>query len=125
MQNVIAIDEVEEPVRRFLEKLTPSAEGSMVEMNGRRVYLVVRPTTEGTAPDEPWTDEKNHRRAALIDKELDSTITPLEAVELEELTQQMRRHREKVTPLPLDYARQLLEQLTAKTDAAKPNGDSA
>jgi hypothetical protein len=113
MPNVITLDEVAEPVRRFLENLSPSPEGSVVEMSGRRVHLLVRPT-EKPEEDGPWTAEKNHRRAALIDKEIDGTITPTEAVELEELTQQMRRHREKGAPLPLEYAHQLLEELTTK-----------
>lgn len=124
MRKVIVIDDVEEPVKRFLERLEPSSEASMVEMDGRRVYLVVRSTAEGAALDEPWTDEKNRRRAKLIDKEMDGTMAAMEAVELEELTQQLRRHREKVAPLPLEYARQLLEQLTTKTNSSLgQNGD--
>ena len=111
MEKVIPLDEVEEPVKRFFERLDVSNEASLVKVNGKHVYLVVRSASDQKPFDEHWTDEKNHRRYELIDKEIAQTITPTEAVELEELTQQMRRHRDRVAPLPLDHVRQVHDDL--------------
>ncbi len=76
-----------------------------------------------TANGADWTDAKNDRRCELIDKEIDATLTPDEAKELESLQDQMLRYRHRVAPLPLGYARQLLEVLERK--AAQSNGPSA
>ncbi|MGL6073161.1 MAG: hypothetical protein ACRC8S_03255 [Fimbriiglobus sp.] len=61
-----------------------------------------------------WTDAKNHRRSELIDREVEGSIIPEESVELEELQGQMRRHVNKVAPLPLEAARKLHAELLAK-----------
>jgi hypothetical protein len=110
MRKVIPLDEIEEPVRRFLGGLDVSPEASMVEVNGKRVYMVVRPAADPPA-DEPWTDAKNHRRYELIKRDIAGTITPAEIVELDQLTQELRRYVDRVAPLPFDYAHQLHEQL--------------
>jgi hypothetical protein len=115
MPDVLALDHIEEPVKRFLEGVVSSRTPPAVEMNGHRVHFVVRPLAEPV--DEPWTDAKNHRRGDLIDKEIAGTITPEEAVELEELQGQVRRHVNKVAPLPLAAARKLHAELLAKATA--------
>lgn len=120
MRKVISLDEFEEPVRRFLERLEVSNEASVIEVGNKNVYLVVRPASEPI--DEPWTDAKNRRRYELIDREIASTLTPDETVELQQLTQAMRRHRDRVAPLPFNNVRQLHEQLLREAEKAMTNG---
>jgi len=70
-------------------------------------------------PSAEWTEAKNRRRCALIDREIDGTLTSDERAELEDLQDQMLRHRHRVAPLPLHHAQQLLEELERKAVAAK------
>jgi hypothetical protein len=63
-----------------------------------------------TSPGE-WNEDKNARRAALIDKEIDGALTPAERVELEVLQRQAVAHRDRVAPLPIEGARELHGQL--------------
>ena len=122
MRKVIGIDQVDEPVKHFLEALDSDPEGSIVELNDRRVYLLVRPANGEAHADEPWTDEKNHRRAALVDKQIKRTLTPVEAVELADLQDQMHRYRDRVAPLPIEDARRLHQQLQEKARLAPNRG---
>ena len=46
MLNVITPDSIDEPVRRFLSGLKFSNEASMIEVEGRRVYLMARPAND-------------------------------------------------------------------------------
>jgi hypothetical protein len=124
MRRVIEVDQIDESVKHFLESLDADPEGSVVELNGRRVYLVVRSMNGAGRADEPWTDEKNHRRYSLVDKEIAGTLTPAEAVELADLQEQMTRYRDRVAPLPIEHAHQLHQQLLEKVRAAQAVGDS-
>src|SRR6187401_3179041 len=98
MVKLITLKDQDEPVKRFFESLIPDPAGAVVEVNGHRVYLIVRPASEATQPDEPWTDTKNHRRAELVDREIAGTLTPDEAVELADLQGQMIRYVHRVAP---------------------------
>ena len=51
---------------------------------------------------------------ALIDKEIDGTLSVGETVELHMLQREMLAHRRKVAPLPLTEAGELREELLAK-----------
>jgi len=62
-------------------------------------------------PDPNWTNEKNARRLALIDKLIQQEITPLESTELNRLTEQMRAAFDQEKLLPLEGARRLHRQL--------------
>jgi hypothetical protein len=62
-------------------------------------------------PSGPWTNEKNARRCALIDRKIAETLTDEEAIELADLQEEMLRHRRKVAPLPLEDLRQLHQEL--------------
>jgi hypothetical protein len=63
----------------------------------------------GQADD--WTEEKNARRFALIDKEIAGQLTPGEAAELSLLQREMDCFLQRVAPLPLDAVRALHGQL--------------
>lgn len=65
------------------------------------------------APGE-WNEANNARRSALIDKEIDGTLTSAERVELEVLQKQAVAHRDHVAPLPLAAARRLHEELLVR-----------
>jgi hypothetical protein len=58
-----------------------------------------------------WTEEKNARRFALIDREIAGTLSAAEAVELQHLQEGIDDYLRRVAPLPLTAARDLHEQL--------------
>lgn len=119
----IALDSQEEAVKRFFQSLSVNPQGTVVELNGRPVACVV-PVGDGDGEDSagtPWTEEKNARRCALIDLEIDGILTPAEAVELQGLQREMLRHRRRVAPLPLAETRKLHEELLAKAQRAVSN----
>lgn len=68
---------------------------------------------------ELWTDDKNKRRAKLVDRQIAGTLTVSERAELDSLQQQMRVYRDKVAPLPLDDTRQLHGELMEKARQAQ------
>ncbi len=112
--NHIALDKEDEAIKRFVLSLPVAADGSVLELDGRAVACVVpvveKPLEECTA----WSEAKNARRCALIDKEIDGALSAGEAVELHLLQREMLAHRRKVAPLPLAEARKLRQELLAK-----------
>lgn len=54
-----------------------------------------------------WTDAKNSRRFALIDKEIAGTLTGAESQELADLQREVDDYLDRVAPLPLDAVRDL------------------
>lgn len=110
MRKIIECDEMEEPVKRFLGSLDVSNEASMIEVNGRRVYLVVRPQRDPHQSEMLWNEVKDRRRHELIDLKIDSKLNPLEAVELAELEEEFDQHLNRVAPLPIESAREFLRR---------------
>jgi hypothetical protein len=107
-------------VKQFFLSLPVDPEGAVVEVNGRAVArLVPMPEQDRDRGDGKgaWMKAKNARRCFLIDREIDGTLTPEEARELDMLQRQMLRHRDRVAPLPLEAARRLYEELLAKANA--------
>jgi hypothetical protein len=62
-----------------------------------------------------WTESKNVRRFALIDKEIAGQLKPAEAEELAQLECEMDDFLQRVAPLPLEAMRTLHEQLVRQT----------
>jgi len=60
---------------------------------------------------DDWTEEKNARRFALIDKKIAGQLTPAEAAELSTLQREMDFFLQRVAPLPIEAVRALHEQL--------------
>jgi hypothetical protein len=58
-----------------------------------------------------WTAELDHRRFALLDREIQGDMTPAERLELSGLTQIMRQHLDSETNLPLSGAKRLHRKL--------------
>lgn len=58
-----------------------------------------------------WSDALNQRRFALIDKEIQGSLTTAESIELAGLTRIMREHVESETNLPMKGARALHQRL--------------
>ena len=114
MLKVITADLIDEPVKRFLSGLDISSEASVVEVNGRRVYLMARPANEPTDPETNWTEAQSKRRHHLIDLKLGNAISAVEVLELAQLSEEFERHRNRVAPLPMSYAIELLAKLTAE-----------
>ena len=100
--------------------MTADPQGTVLELNGRAIVCVLplSDTSGGASNGSAWTEEKNARRCLLIDREIDGTLTPAEAVELNRLQREMLEHRRRVAPLPLDDARKLHQELLAKAQRA-------
>jgi hypothetical protein len=112
--NHIALDNEDEAVKRFVLSLPVAANGSVLELEGRAVACVVPIVAGPVEATGAWSEAKNARRCALIDKEVDGRLSAGEAVELHLLQREMLAHRHKVAPLPLAEARQLHRELLAK-----------
>ena len=63
------------------------------------------------AENGEWTDEKNARRFALIDKEIAGTLATEEVRELHNLQHQIDDYLRRVAPLPFSAIRGLHEEL--------------
>jgi hypothetical protein len=104
-------------VKKFFLSLPIDPEGSVVELNGQAVARVtfLKGQRDGSREARgPWTEAKNARRCALIDREIDGTLTREEAEELHVLQQQMLRERRRLAPVPLDDLRRLHQELLMK-----------
>jgi hypothetical protein len=77
---------------------------SVVELLGR----VAMDWRHGRAP---WSEALNERRFALIDKEMQGSLTPSESIELAGLTRIMRDHAESQENLPIEGVRALHRKL--------------
>ena len=121
--NHIDLNAQGEAVKQFFLSLPIDPDGSVVELNGR---ALVRVTPLNGSPEVtgPWTEAKNARRCALVDREIDGTLTPEEAAELEVLQQQMLRERRKLAPVPLDDLRRLHQELLGKAQKQDDQDDS-
>jgi hypothetical protein len=117
----ISLDAQDESVKRFFLTLPVDPQGSLVELNGHAVACLLPVPAENGEADAEWTDAKNERRCDLIDKEIDGTLTPAEAVELHRLQQEMLRYRHKVAPLPIAAARKLHAELLGKKRRQAPD----
>ncbi len=112
--NHIALDKEDEAIKRFVLSLPVGANGAVLELGGRAVACVVPVVEEPFGERTAWSETKNARRCALIDKEIDGMLSAEEAVELHLLQREMLAHRRKVAPLPLTDARKLRQELLAK-----------
>jgi len=61
--------------------------------------------------DAEWNSRLNKRRLALIDKQIQRSITPAEKLELARLTTAMRQHVDSEANLPIQGARALHKKL--------------
>jgi hypothetical protein len=68
-----------------------------------------------SGPPDDWTEEKNARRFALIDKEIAGQLTPAEVAELSLLEREMDLFLQRVAPLPLEAVRAIHEQLVRQS----------
>jgi hypothetical protein len=116
----IDVDAGDESVMRFVPSLPTDPNGTQLRVNGKTLFRVfpVSPSDRTAEPD--WSDDQNTRRCLLIDKEVGGTITAAEAIELEDLQDQLRRYRREVAPLPLAETRRMLEDLERKASQTIP-----
>jgi len=93
-------------VRAFISTLIDSgmARESALELLGQFVV-------EHKSPNVTWNDAANRRRFALIDKDIQGTLTSAESIELAGLTRLMREHVDSEENLPMTGARRLHRQL--------------
>ena len=112
----VNIDRHPDAVKNSFAMLALTAEGSLVEVNGRAVALTT--PAKATIVDSGWTPQSNHRRCDLVDKKFAGGLTPVEEDELGELTVGLRRFVDRVAPVPLDEVRKLHPQLLEKAPPA-------
>jgi hypothetical protein len=115
-----------EAVKQFFLSLPIDPEGSVIELNGQAVARVTPLNGEqhdipGAAG--PWTEAKNARRCLLIDRDIDGTLTPAEAAELEVLQEPMLRERRRLAPVRLEDLRRLHQELLMKAQAQAGQGE--
>lgn len=110
----IDVDLQDEVVREFVRALPTDPDGTWLRVGGKPLFRVIPVSDTGESRDDEWTDEQNARRCLLIEKDVAGTITPEEAIELEDLQARLRRHRRLVAPLPLAETQQILEELEQK-----------
>jgi hypothetical protein len=116
----INLNEQAEAIKQFFLSLPEDPEGALVELNGQAVTRLV-PIRDDTQVEASgtWTTAMNVRRCFLIDREIEDTLTPEEARELERLQKSMSKHLHRVAPLPIDGTRKLYDDLLAKVQAAR------
>src|SRR6266851_5703194 len=97
----VDLDTQPEVVRQFVLALSASGEGAVLESGGRPVACVVPPprSKEVGVPEGEWTEEKNRRRGALLDRKYDHGLSPAEEAELALLQDALHRTIDKVAPL--------------------------
>ena len=98
----------------------------------RSVYQQVQPLLEyatantngGTTPNskETWTETKNARRIALINKKHDEKLTRAEVQELARLQSEVGEHQERIAPLRNDLLKLILEGLRQRAKRAQDAG---
>jgi hypothetical protein len=118
----VNLDTQPEMVRQFVLTLSASGDGAVLESGGRPVACVLPPpksTTQGSVAEEEWTEEKNRRRGALLDRKYDHGLSPIEEAELALLQDALHRYIDRVAPLPLDGARSLHQELLQKAARAQ------
>jgi hypothetical protein len=118
----VNLDTQPEVVRQFVLALSDSAEGTVLESAGRPVACVVAPpksTPPGSGPEGEWTEEKNRRRGALLDRKYGPGLSPSEEAELALLQDALHRTIDRVAPLSLDAARRLHQELLEKAARAQ------
>lgn len=64
-------------------------------------------TGYGAAEAADWDEESNRRRCQLIDRDIQGSLSPIEQLELANLTQQMRKHVDNEVHFPMEGARQV------------------
>lgn len=75
------------------------------------VELLGQATVQRRTAEIVWNDESNRRRFTLIDKDIQGSLTPAEAMELAGLTKIMREHVDSEANLPMKGARALHRKL--------------
>ncbi len=117
----IRLESQDEAVRRFLLSLKLEHGGTVLELNGQPVACIVPVAAPIGSGDAEWTDAKNDRRSALLDRKYAGGLTAEESVELHALQEEMYHCVDRVAPLPLDDARRLHQELLRKArDSAAP-----
>ncbi|MCI0357119.1 MAG: hypothetical protein L0211_01370 [Planctomycetaceae bacterium] len=82
--------------------------------NHKLYVIIAEERLTGPTPADAngqWTEAKNARRFALIDKEIAGTLSQKEAEELAGLSREIDDYLLRVAPLPIHEARELHEQL--------------
>ena len=110
----IELDNEPQAVRDFFLRLPPNEGETVLSLRGRPVARVTpeRRSIPVVPADGEWTDQMNRRRHELVDKQIANTLTPAEAAELADLQVGFDRFLDRVAPLPIDYARQILSRVS-------------
>ena len=111
---------LDDEVAERLEKQADSDSVSVEQLANEVLSNFSRKITPAECEDsEPWNEEKNERRIALIDKKIQGELSEAETFELENLQQQAIAWRDSVSGPPLEAAKQLHAQLLKKAGAMR------
>src|SRR5437764_1367984 len=92
--NRVSLDDEVDAVKRFFLTLPPDPQGCVIELNGAALVHVGR--IAPISDDGQWTDAKEERRRILIDKQIESGLTPAELFELDFLRAGMLKYRQRL-----------------------------
>jgi hypothetical protein len=122
----VKLDAQDEAVKEFVLALAVDQGGSVLELNGKAVTCVVPAPKpgKGKTSSVKWTEQKNTRRCELIDREIDGVLTLEEAIELQQLQDELLSYQNKVAPWPIQAARQLQQELLKKAGKAQDGPDA-
>ena len=104
---------------RLKQKLDEAIETVVTVRRRTGNKIRVQVQKERAAATPSWTPAKANRRAELVDKDIDGTLTPEERPELEQLQQEMRAYCRAVAPLPIEAARALHAQLLSDIETSR------
>ena len=81
----VRLEGQDEAVRRFVLSLDLNSGGTVLELDGEPVACVLPVAGRNGAMPSEWTDAKNDRRCALIDRKYAGMLSAEETVELHTL----------------------------------------
>jgi hypothetical protein len=113
MTSTLADHQLHQPVEQVFGAMAFSEEPTSFEVNGRRVFYLVRPTEETKLLADDWNQVKANRRTHLIDLKFSHVIEPHESLELADLNAEFSHYCNRQAPLPIGHALELLVKLEA------------
>ncbi len=98
--------------------------GAKYVLISHEAYCRIRPFLNLPQPrdDSPvdWTDRKDVRRLALIERDITGELSPEEKEQLERLQDEFYRYREQIAPLPSPAILELIKEALERRGAEQP-----
>lgn len=101
--------------RRLMDYASEHGE-SVADLIRRAVLHFMMEEAISPPGETAWTEEQEIRRRELIDRDIATTITPSERIELAELDSRANAYFDQVAPPPMEGALRLHRQLLDRQD---------